>query len=333
MLALLLSVLLGLAAAPAPSASAAGDAVRIAVPARSMSFSAIYVGQGKKFFEEQGLDLRVSVVAGIGALQAMLAGSTDFTGLTGTEVIKAHTKGLTPVVIAAGIERMSMEIIADKEKATAAGVTESSSLQEKLRFMKGRTIGVLRTGAVAHFFLLYAAARGGLDPKTDLSIVSLGTPPALFASLEKKQIDAFVFVPPISVIPVVKGYGLRLASGPLNTFPEIAPFPYISLLTMAKTAQENPGLTRRMTHAFVKGLRHIHSHPEESAALVKAQFKDVPEPVLNESLRLVLPSHSKDGRITLAAMETAQKFLLDGGAIDKPVDLSKTFTNDFLPKE
>ena len=35
---------------------------------------------------------------------------------------------------------------------TAAGITDGSSLQDKLRFMKGRTIGVLRTGAKQQFY-------------------------------------------------------------------------------------------------------------------------------------------------------------------------------------
>ena len=150
-LGLTLGLALAFGALASISADAANTPVRISLPAKTTSFSALFVAQAKNFLKENGLDLKVTVVSGIGAVQAMFSGSVEFSGLTGAEVIKSRAKGLKPIFISTWIDRMNMEIIADKAKATAAGLTESSSLQEKLQFMKGRTIGVLRTGAVAHF--------------------------------------------------------------------------------------------------------------------------------------------------------------------------------------
>ncbi|MBI3091742.1 MAG: ABC transporter substrate-binding protein [Candidatus Tectomicrobia bacterium] len=313
-------------------AGAQGAVARLALPGRTMAFLSLYVSEAKGFFPEAGIDLRVTLESGAKTMQSLGSGSVEFAGGTVEAAIRAPEGGRRPIIVAAGTSRLPLEIVARREVAPQQGMPQETPLAERLRLLKGRTIGLLHSGDLAHQFLKSALSQAGLDPARDVKVLGIGKPGTLLASLQRRLVDAIIAVPPMSIVPLLRGYGVRLASGPLNDFPQFDPFPYAVLLTMEQTTQARPELVRRVVRAWVKGLRFIHEHPEEARQLLKAQFKRADEALIEATLRLMLPGVSKDGRVPLEGLERVQKLLLEGGVLKQPIDLSRVATSRFLPE-
>ena len=92
----------------------------------------------------------------------------------------------------------------------------------------GATVGVSAVGGTQDAAARWLAAKGGLNPKTDIKVAQIGNPVALQAALENKQIDAFVLSPPEGFLAEKSGSGVILASLG-DDFPVLNHQPYLVL--------------------------------------------------------------------------------------------------------
>lgn len=62
----------------APRAQAEIEHATLSLPADGMHFLALYAAQDFHFLEQQGLDLKIVFIAGIGSFNAVVSGGADF---------------------------------------------------------------------------------------------------------------------------------------------------------------------------------------------------------------------------------------------------------------
>src|ERR1700750_3370577 len=106
-LRILLATVLALNAAPAM----AQQHTSLALPSVTPGFTAIYVAQDRGFWKEQGLDVTVSQIAGVGTINAVIAGSIDFSGSTAGTLIRAAVAGQRMMAIANLTDRPMDEVV------------------------------------------------------------------------------------------------------------------------------------------------------------------------------------------------------------------------------
>jgi NitT/TauT family transport system substrate-binding protein len=108
------------------------------------------------------------------------------------------------------------------------------------------------------------------------------------------------------------------------------------LITNEATAAENPALVRGMVAALMHGLSDTIADPE-AAYQISLAYVDtlaqadtgVQKQVLATSIDLW--KAPRLGESNLAAWENMQNVLLDMGLLTKSLDVTKAFTNQFLP--
>jgi ABC-type nitrate/sulfonate/bicarbonate transport system substrate-binding protein len=98
-----------LAARATGARAQAPEETTLAVPALSLTFSSTWVAEELGLWEREGLKVKLSIVAGVGAANAVLAGSVDFAVPTAATLVRASTRGQQLVAIAQLMDHMPIE--------------------------------------------------------------------------------------------------------------------------------------------------------------------------------------------------------------------------------
>ena len=80
-----------LALAPMPAAES--EQTTLALPTITLGFLGQYIAADEGFWKEQGLDVTVRIIQGIGATNAVISGGVDFALSAGPSVTRANARG------------------------------------------------------------------------------------------------------------------------------------------------------------------------------------------------------------------------------------------------
>jgi NitT/TauT family transport system substrate-binding protein len=108
------------------------------------------------------------------------------------------------------------------------------------------------------------------------------------------------------------------------------------VLANEKVIQENPELVRAFVGAFLKGLADTIANPDEAFKLSESHipnFVDLDATVQKKVLETSIEEWKTErlGYSDPQAWENMQNVLLDMGLITEKMDLSKAYTNEFIP--
>src|SRR5215469_3982065 len=108
---------LALSALAAPVARAEDEHALIALPADVMQFLAVYAAKEEGFWKADGLDVNTVLITGIGAFNAVVAGSADFSVSSGAALTRAAAHGQRMLAIANLIDKPVWVLVIRKEVA------------------------------------------------------------------------------------------------------------------------------------------------------------------------------------------------------------------------
>ena len=333
---LLMVLLAAVLAAPGvlpPASAAAAEKVKVTIPATALTFAPLFLAKGIGFFAEEGLDVEIVDTPGARSVQAVLSKDADFSLAPGTYQISTHAQGQRLLSVASILTRNSINVVMHKAAAAERGITEKTPLAERIRALKGLKMSGVAPGSFSYQVLLYYILQAGLDPKTDVTLVGVGSSGALLPALEQRQIDVFATGVPIPDAAVHRGFGVMLVNNAMGEDPAFQEFMMNVVMVRPDMVQQKPELVRRMVRALVRANRWIREHkPEEGLPHVRAFVPRLDPPVIEAALRAVWHGVPPDGRVTERAVELTQDFMLNIGAVKEKVPYAALVSNDFLPK-
>ena len=322
-------LLIGVLATPAHGA----EKIKITVPVPSTTFAPLYHARAAGYFAEEGLDVEVVVVPGAGSLQAVLSRDADFALAPGTHQLVAYERGQRLVAVMSILTRLSVNIVMHKDIAKARGITEKSSLADKIRALKGLKMSGFTTGAFGHQVIIHYLLKAGLDPQKDVELVGLGTAPALLVALEKRQIDAFVMGTPVPEAAAARGFGVMVVDNSAGEDPDFAEFMMDVLLAPPATLKQRPDIVRKLVRALLRSNVWLLDHPVEQALpAMRPVLGRIDDAVILAGLQKVRLGIPRDGRVTESAVTLTQEFLRRVGAIKSVIPYEQVVTNEFLPR-
>jgi len=268
-----------------PAAAADQDNVTLAVPALSLSFTMEYVAQDLGLFAAAGVAVKELDIAGLGAINSTIAGSTDFALASGASLTRAAARGQRLVAIAALSDRPFVQIVLRKELAEQAGFDPKAPLATRALALKGRTMGVDSINAVNHAYLRVVARAGGLDPESIQTAVV--APSSLPATFDIKQIDGFAMTPPWPEKLLTAGTAVLIASGPDGDPPNLTPMINSVLLTRPDTCAKRPGLCDKIGHAYAKAAALMRDHPDQALGVLKKRFPTLDDKTIAASFAVL----------------------------------------------
>ena len=289
----------------------------LANPSVSVALSASYIAEDLGIFEKNGLAVKVVVIPGAGATNAVISGSADFTEASSTSIIRAAARGQRLLAIVETSNRPSVQVALRKEFADAGGFDPKAPLATRAALLRGRIIAVDATGSLVNAYVLLLLKRAGIDAAT-MQIPTM-QPQNMLAAFETKQIDGFAMPPPWPLVPVTEGTAVLLASGPNGDPADLDPFANSVIATLPATCRDRQPLCVAVGKSFVEAEIYLHAHPAESLALLKKRFATLDDKVLAaafDAIRAISPSPPV---VSVKGMENADILNVEAGLL-KPED-------------
>jgi sulfonate transport system substrate-binding protein len=312
---------------------AAGEKVRLAIPATTLSMLPVYLAQGLALFGDEGLEVEGIATQGGGLeVKALAADQVDFAFTSGDAILGAAQRGQQFSIVFSGMYRPIVNWVMAREVATQRGLSTNSPLDQKLRALKGRTIGLDQRGALAEHLAEYALRKVGLKSDSDVKLVSLGSGPEWLTRLRGGRADVALGVVPFPEIAVAQGSAILLIDNAKGEDPSFPEFLMGNLAVRRDFLERSPGTVRKMVRAMYRADRWALANPPEKVAEVLQPFLSRIEPsALLEGVKAVIPAVTPNGRTTERALEVTCEVLEKVGLLKRQVPFREIVVNDYVP--
>ena len=296
--------------------------VSVATAVNNMAFSAVWVAEQLKYFEQEGVRAKI-IVAGGGALcQSSVVGrSTNFCASSTEGLILANLEGASLVAIQAHNRSLTLSIGVRKAIADEFKVTRQSPLNDRIKVLTQlKIIGATSPGAVSEQIIKFLVRKIGGDPGK-LKFVYLGGA-ELPAALMNNVIDAFASSPPSAEGTEAAGKGYVLISLGLGEVPELTNYPYLALMARTDWAEQNQKLASAVARAISRGGALFHTNPEQAKAALRAhRFSDpnkLDEQIFNLAYSMIVDAIPRWGDMNQDGWQKVLNFSTGSGIIKDP---------------
>ena len=284
----------------------------------NIQFAPLYVAASKGYFSDAGIDIEFAYMDETQA--AALTGSNDlqFSVVSGEQVLLARAQGLPVVYVAAWYQQYPVSVVTLANQ----GINSPADL-------RGKSIGLPGLYGANYIGLRALLHAAGLT-EADVTLDSIGyTQVEALATGRDQAVSVYTANEPVQLRAL--GYALT----------ELRVADYVSLasnglITNEKTLSGNPRLVRAMVKAILQGVADTISDPQAaynaSLAYVDTLAQaDTAAQTAVLAATIELWKTDRPGYSDPKAWDNMQAVLLDMGLLTQPLDLSRAFTNDYLP--
>ena len=301
-----------LAATPAMA-----ETLHVGTPAGgNFTFVPVRIGTEQGIFAKHGLDVEVTDFGGGAKLQqAMAAGSVDMAVSAGTDV-SFIAKGAAALAVAAIGNRPPLGITVPYD-----------SPAKTVDDLKGKRVGVTTKGSLTEWMMIQLMKKKGWA-KDDVTLIAIGSEiSGNVALLTTGQIDAVVAPPALGVqLELTKRGRLLLPSFELDR-------DFLGEAIYASNAimRDHPDVVRGFIEGWFETIAWMRAHKPETIEAARKYTGRTPE-VESREYDLVMPVFSADGHFHPAALQTLQETFVEMGTFEQPPDMTKLYTEAYLPK-
>jgi NitT/TauT family transport system substrate-binding protein len=282
----------------------------------SVQYAPFYVAQEKGYFAAEGLTLEFDYSFETDGVALVGAGELPFAVVSAEQVLLARAQSVPVVYVMAWFQKFPVAVMAQ----AGAGLDTPEAL-------RGKRIGTPLLGG-ANFVGLRALLSAAGVPAEDVTIEAIGfnQVPALTAG----QVDAVVVYTNNEPIRLA-AQGQDFSVLPVSDYAALAAN---GLLSSEATLAQEPELVRSFVRAFLRGLADTNLNPDEAYEITTHFVEGLTDPTLEKQVlaaTMALWQTDRPGYSDPAAWENMQATLLESGLLAEPQDLSRAYTNEFVP--
>ena len=279
-------------------------------------------------FEKAGVSVEiVDFKGGSESLKAVIGGSADVVSGYFDHCVNLAAKG----------QHLQAFVVYDRYPGLALVVSPKHTDEIKsVKDLANKKVGVSAPGSSTDFFLKYLLSKNGVDPNS-VGVVGVGLGATAVAAMEQGQIDAAVMLDPSVTILQGRNKDLKILSDTRTQKDTLAVFggeyPGGALYTKADWVAGHQKEVQGMATAIVATLKWIHSHtPEEIMNKMPPEMVGKDKDLYLAALKNTIPMYSETGRMDpKGAAAVLAVFSQSSPDVAKAnIDLSKTYTNDFV---
>jgi NitT/TauT family transport system substrate-binding protein len=277
----LAAIALALAAAR-PAAAEELQTFTIAFAGKGMSFLIQYIAMGAGFYKQEGLEPEsVDVSSGTRQAAAVMGGSAEITQVGFAHTMHAVGRGGALVGIATAFDVYPIALVLSNEAIKRLGITDTMSLDEKIKRVKGVRIGITSPGSSTDEFMRTIMLVRGMDPTRDVQLQPIGIGAPMVAAMQQGATDGFAFMSPFTNISVSRGIGQIIADPMTGELSEYRDVPYQVITTSRATLAAKRPLLLHVVRALTRAMKFAHEDIEGSRKIARGFFQDTPEAEFN----------------------------------------------------
>jgi ABC-type nitrate/sulfonate/bicarbonate transport system substrate-binding protein len=308
-------VLAVLATAALTTPAVAADKLRVgkAVP-EAFSFVPPDVGMRNGIFQKNKVELELTAFAGDARMQqAAAADSIDI--LLGS--------GPAMAFIAKGSPIKGVAAMAGPPLLLAIVVRPDGP--KTIADLKGKTVSVSTAGSLTYWLVSETARRHGWGPN-GITIAPMGAMPGQIAALKRGDIDG-------TIMDIGNAFDLEKKGEAriLVRFTDIKDFHIHVIFATDKVIAGKPEVVRNFLKGWFETIAFMRSHKAETVKIAK-EVMEKDEDISGRVYDELMPMFSNNGRFNKAALATLSKSYVELKLLPSEPDMSKLYTEAFLPK-
>jgi NitT/TauT family transport system substrate-binding protein len=284
---------------------AVAQRVRVAMPAKSMTFLNFYVGDKFGAYKAEGLEVSLEVIKTEVGVAGMVAGEIDYTSAIGS-AMRAAASG---VPIKATMFSMDRVLIYMFAQPTIKSIEELKG---------GKTVATTGLLATPTYAAKVMARARGLNPDKDLVFIAMGDVATSLAALQSGAADVAMLSIPFNF--KAEELGFRN----LGSAVEYLQTPFAGLGTADAKLKTNPGQVKRMIRATLRGMEFTRdpANQEKVIGLLMEEFK-LDRKTAALSLRDIIKVFTRDGKTPEDAVRAEIKEIREQAKLKGEIPVSQ----------
>lgn len=301
----------------------------IVLGSKVISWAPAYVGVCEGFFKNHGLDVE---------LTASQQGTTSaIAGLVSGDALSAMTgapAAISPIREGAPVQMLfnasigySVQVVASNKMLKDKGITPESSLEDRVKAMKGETVAILNPGDSIDQLMRFVLPKYGMDPDKDIRMLALSTYNNMFAAMKQDNIGVLAGSPPNGNQAESQDIGKILFTG--DEFTELKSYPYLIGLANTRQLKENPDRYKALVAGFADAMKLLRTDPDKGKQCLRKEFPDLDDATFEAAYKYTAERVPDSPLITEDAFKALADFAESSG---KPVgvDYQKAVTTDVV---
>jgi NitT/TauT family transport system substrate-binding protein len=293
--------------------------IRFALQPPSTNNYPSYFAQWLGFYQEEGVDVTISQIAGASkVLEAVVGGSADVGGGVYEQAIQMAAEGRDVVSFVSLLRSPNFALVALPD----GGIKSIADL-------RGKIAGVSSVGSPSQLYLNHLLMVAGV-PIEGVSVTTVGMGATAVAAVEHRQVQAAIlFGSAITALQVRRPDVVILADtrtpeGLRSVF-GVDDYPASCLLAREPYLRASHPAVQAMVRAVLRSLAWIREHSAEEILARLPKENQVGDPAAElAAIGMAKPMYSIDGRISPESAEAVRRVR------GEKVELAKTYTNEFL---
>ena len=297
--------------------------VKVAEVTHSVFYAPQYVAHALGFFEEEGLDVEIMLVAGADKVTAAVLSNNVQIGFCGSEAtIYVYNQGEKDYLVNfAGLTKRDGSFLVSRKKYE----------NFKLEDLKGKYVIGGRKGGMPEMTFEWALKENNIDPKQDLTVDTS----IAFAAMQGAFIggtgDFVTLFEPNALQVEKQGLGYVVASiGELGGV-----VPYTAYNARKSYIEENPDVIEGFTKGIQRGIDYVYTHTDAEVAEILLDY--FPDTSLNDLTEIVKRYRNIDSWFETTYIEEEnfnhiQTIMESAGELDKKAPYDKLVDNTYSVK-
>jgi len=298
---LMILMLLWICISPPLAAAQSLKEIRIGSSDITVSNLCTFYARDRKFFEAEGIDVKIIIVKTEVTLAALRAGDLEYSTLS-TSSIEAALKGMPLRLIAVTNRNPLLGLVVRK------GINSVSDL-------RGKKISVSSFGGAVYGAALFMLKNHGLKPKEDVAILAGGSNAARVAALRQGAVDAVLLSSPDDIRVAAEGFRILLDVGSDYRLP------WGGVSTTVEKIRDNPAEVGKVIRAVLRATKAVtETRNKDDVASWIGNFFKLDRSVADKFYRRLVPSLNPSGIVERDKIKMVIDSALERGLTDKPLD-------------
>ena len=282
----------------------------------SIAFFPLYVAEENGYFSDEEVTLgeRPRLQTGSRLAAALTSDSIDVAAGVATDAFNLAENDPNALVTGTLVTEYYVDVVVGSD---FDGAEQDASIEEKVRSLEGKTIGITGPGSGTEALLIYLFNEVGLDANSDATLVNLdASPSSAIGALENGQIDAFSFFQPAGQMAETSGTGEIYISPQRGDVPSMEEQFHGALFSTQTALEEKPEQIEAFNRAIDSALEFIENDPEEAGSMLGDYLEGADSETVEALVEIIPEEMATSTSIDRDAYDKALNFHLESGLIE-----------------
>ncbi|MCW5750043.1 MAG: ABC transporter substrate-binding protein [Alphaproteobacteria bacterium] len=287
----------------------------VVISSTSFAWLPLYVADGAGYFRDESLNVEISNVKdGAVVVTAILSGNADIAGVGANAVFAARVRNQPVRLLTPMNSEYTSTIFGRKDVFGKKGITENSTLEQKIEAIKGMKVGVINFNSGQHLMFRFLMQRyGGADLDKVAEVVPVGDAGSTLAAMSRGLVDITAFSPPVPQRAVTEGYASVLLDPIRGDIPETRGMVFTAMATTEDTIAKRRTDLGAFVRAIDRANKLIYSDTPKAGEAARKYLATMQSDLYDSGLKALVPATPKSPEVSIAGLKAYYELLKIGG--------------------